>query len=105
MLPGVHAFGVARIADDHADAMIVLLGTHRERPRGRRTAQERDELASSHLPPSFRGIVSVQILEVLDDVRFIPLWANGGHSFGYSITSSARAISVGAMDSPALWRS
>ena len=46
------SFGVIlRIADDHADAMIVLLCTHHERPRGRRTAQERMNSRRLICPP------------------------------------------------------
>jgi hypothetical protein len=51
---------------DHRNAR--LLGTRRERPRDRRTAEQRDELASFH-----------------------------------SITSSARASSIGGISRPSAW--
>jgi putative ABC transport system substrate-binding protein len=45
------AMPAALLVAADADAMIVLLCTQYERPRGRRAAQECDELAPSHLTP------------------------------------------------------
>ena len=110
--------------DEHADAPhpLGLLRTRRERPRRRRAAEKRDELAPARASPRlWQGNVAVrtsilkyrcfasQRAPVQRPAR-CPLWvksghvrcngacplcANSGHSAVHSITSSARASSVG----------
>src|SRR4029077_17639849 len=66
-----------------------------------RATEKRDELASSHLPPEIlEGHCIGSVTGSPRYVRLISLWASSGHSLGYSMTSSARAISVGGTDRP-----